>query len=212
MYIRYTETIAVTLKRGRKLRGGKANPWNPSNDKSHLYLFLCFFPTGKKRNVRRDVISLSTRDNPGRNTFAILQQTISFDNCAKFYNFPRRQYLIISFHIVGNCRSKNRVRRDNSRLDNRLGKCIDSSLDELQSASKFNYCNPIVLLVHHRLAKWNTITRCLPGEPPIACEPWNPISCGFLADSGVGSKPSYQRLWALKNKLVGNWWAWMDPW
>lgn len=61
VYIRHTGTRAVTLKRGRKLRG-KANPWNPSNDKSHPYLFL-FLLHGKRRTylARRNVTFLSTK-------------------------------------------------------------------------------------------------------------------------------------------------------
>lgn len=70
-------------------------------------------------------------------------------------NFIRTRQGLIIFHEIRVIvrLEKHKIRDDDSRLDNRFGKCIDSSLDELQSASKFNYCNPIVLLVHHRLAK-----------------------------------------------------------
>lgn len=159
---------------------------------------LISFPRKEEENVGREEKRhfFVDKDNPRENfcNTSPWYRSIIARNIL-YYNFDDNIWL---FSIPFNRWLENKIKCDNSRLDNRFDKCIDSSLDELQSASKFNYCNPIVLLVHHRLAKWNTITRCLPGEPPIACEPWNPISCGFLADSGVESKP-YQRLSALKN-------------
>lgn len=89
VYIRHTGTIAVTLKRGRKLRG-KANPWNPSNDKSHPYLFL-FLLHGKRRTylARRNVTFFVDKDNPRQkcNTLSRYYSNFARTNCTKLYSY-----------------------------------------------------------------------------------------------------------------------------